>query len=198
MENNENMQNVQNPQIMQDVQSPQNIPNNPNPENKKKITLPIKIIIIGCIIGLVFAGVGGIRQISANKTNEERKQEAQKLANEEVEKANERLKEIEKEYYPLKDQLEAKKQECDAMNMTDPAWFENHSRCQREASEIEDKMDKLEMEDRAIKAKDYTVYYDLVKPMSYLIFYIIGGAVAGLALLGAFIIYLVKGKKTYE
>ncbi|MBR2711189.1 MAG: hypothetical protein IKE89_01835 [Bacilli bacterium] len=54
------------------------------------------------------------------------------------------------------------------------------------------------MEDTLIKSKDYTVYYDLVKPMSYIIFYIIGAAVAVLALLGAFIIYLVKGKKTYE
>lgn len=48
-----------------------------------------------------------------------------------------------------------------------------------------------------IKNKDYTVYYDEVKPMSYQIFYIIGASIAGLALLGAFIIYLVKGKKTY-
>ena len=176
MENNENMQSTQEPQ------------------KKKKITLPIKVIIIGCIIGLIIAGIGGIRQISANKTNEERKQEAQKLADEEVTKANERLKEIEKEYYPL----EAKEQECDAMDMGDPAWFENHSKCLREASEIKDRMNSLEMEDTAIKSKDYTVYYDLVKPMSYLIFYIIGAAVAGLTLLGAFIIYLVKGKKTYE
>ena len=59
-------------------------------------------------------------------------------------------------------------------------------------------MNNLESEDTAIKSKDYTVYYDLVKPMSYIIFYIIGASVAGLALLGAFIIYLVKGKKTYE
>lgn len=53
------------------------------------------------------------------------------------------------------------------------------------------------MENAAIKNKDYTVYYDEVKPMSYQIFYIIGASIAGLALLGAFIIYLVKGKKTY-
>ena len=202
MENNENMQNnvepVQNVENMQNTQNTENMQSPQEPQKKKKITLPIKIIIIGCIIGLVIAGIGGIRQISANKTNEERKQEAQKLADEQVAKANERLKEIEKEYYPLKDQLEAKQQECDGMDMSDSAWFENHSRCQREASEIRDKMNNLESEDTAIKSKDYTVYYDLVKPMSYIIFYIIGAAVAGLALLGAFIIYLVKGKKTYE
>ena len=58
-------------------------------------------------------------------------------------------------------------------------------------------MNSLEMEDTVIKNKDYTVYYDKVKPMSYQIFYIIGASIAGLAILGAFIIYLVKGKKTY-
>ena len=46
----------------------------------KKITLPIKIIIIGCAIGLVVAGIGGIKQLNANKTNEERKQAATKAS----------------------------------------------------------------------------------------------------------------------
>lgn len=165
---------------------------------KKKITLPIKIIIIGCLIGLVVAGIGGIKQVSANKTNEDRKQAAQKASEEAVAKANARLKEIEKEYYPLKEQHEKKQQECDAMNMTDADWFEKHSKCQREVSELKSRMNSLEMEDTAIKNKDYTGYYQKVKPMSYQIFYIIGASVAGLALLGAFIIYLVKGKKSYE
>ena len=53
------------------------------------------------------------------------------------------------------------------------------------------------MEDTTIRNKDYTVYYDLVKPMSYQIFYIIGTSIVALAALGAFIIYLVKGKKSY-
>lgn len=167
-------------------------------ENKKKISLPIKVIIIGCIIGLVIAGVGVIKQLNANKINEERKQSAIKASEEAVEQANKRLKEIEKEYYPLKEELEKKEQECDAMNMGDADWFVKHSKCQREASEMRSRMSSLEMEDTAIKSKDYTAYYEKVKPMSYQIFYIIGAAVAGLAALGAFIIYLVKGKKSYE
>ena len=167
-------------------------------ENKKKITLPIKVIIIGCIIGLVIAGIGGLKQVSANKTNEERKLAAQKASEVAVAQANARLKEIEKEYYPLKEQHEKKQQECDAMNMTDTDWFERHSKCQREVSELKSRMNSLEMEDIAIKNKDYTGYYQKVKPMSYQIFYIIGASVVGLALLGSFIIYLVKGKKSYE
>jgi len=166
-------------------------------ENKKKISLPIMIIIIGCVIGLVVAGIGGIKQINAGKTNEERKQAALKASEEAVEAANKRLKEIEEEYYPLKEQYEKKQQECDSLNMSDPNWFADKSKCQREASEMQSRLSSLEMEDTAIKNKDYTGYYDLVKPMSYQIFYIIGASIAGAALLGAFIIYLVKGKKTY-
>lgn len=166
-------------------------------ENKKKIALPIMIIIIGCIIGLVVAGIGGIKQISAGKTNEERKQAALKASEEAVAAANARLKEIEEEYYPLKEQYEKKQQECDSLNMSDPNWFADKSKCQREASEMQSRLSSLEMEDTAIKNKDYTGYYQKVKPMSYQIFYIIGASIAGAALLGAFIIYLVKGKKSY-
>jgi len=166
-------------------------------EEKKKITLPIKVVIIGCLIGLVIAGIGLFKQIDSKRINEERKDAALKQSQAAVDAANARLKEIEKEYYPLKEQLEKKEQECDAMNMSDSDWFEKHSKCQREASEMRSKINSLEMEDSAIKNKDYTVYYDKVKPMSYQIFYIIGASIAGLAILGAFIIYLVKGKKTY-
>ena len=147
-------------------------------ENKKKISLPIMIIIIGCVIGLVVAGIGGIKQINAGKINEERKQAALKASEEAVEAANKRLKEIEEEYYPLKEQYSKKQQECDSLNMSDPNWFADKSKCQREASEMQSRLSSLEMEDTAIKNKDYTGYYDLVKPMSYQIFYIIGASIA--------------------
>lgn len=166
-------------------------------EQKRKITLPIKIVIIGCIIGLIVAGVGVFKQVDSKRINEERREAAQKQSQVAVDAANKRLKEIEEEYYPLKEQYEKKQQECDAMNMRDSDWFEKHSKCQRESSELKSKLSSLEMEDTVIKSKDYSVYYNLVKPMSYQIFYIIGGSVAGLAILGAFIIYLVKGKKSY-
>ena len=62
---------------------------------------------------------------------------------------------------------------------------------------INSQIDNLESEQWNLTHANYTVYYDLVKPMSYQIFYIIGASIAGAALLGAFIIYLVKGKKSY-
>lgn len=166
-------------------------------DSRKNIPLPIKVIIIGVIIGLLFAGFGLFKQLDAKKINKERHDDALKQSQEMVDKANARLAEIEKEYDELKVQYEAKEQECDSMIITEPNWFANHSQCKRESSDLYSKMTDLEFEDTAIKNKDYTVYYDEVKPMSYYIFYIIGGSVAGLAILGAFIIYLVKGKKSY-
>ena len=166
-------------------------------ETKKKITLPIKIIIIGCRIGIVIASIGGIKQIGAKKTNEERKKAAEKASKEAVKNANAKLKEMEKEYNSLKEEAEKKNLECDAMNMRDADWFEKHSKCQREASEMEERLNNLEMEATSIKNKDYTGYYNEVEPMSYQLFYIIGASIAGVSIIGAFIIYLVKGKKSY-
>ena len=164
---------------------------------QKKITLPIKIIIIGCIIGLIVAGIGVVKQIAANKTNEDRKQAALKASEEAVAKANARLKEIETEYNEVKAKYNAKADECDAIVTGSEGWFEKSSKCSREKQELQSQMWNLESEDRQIKNNDYTGYYQKVKPMSYQIFYIIGASIAGASLLGAFIIYLVKGKKTY-
>jgi len=166
-------------------------------DNKKKITLPIKVTIIGCTIGLLFAGFGFFKQLDSKRINKERHDEALKQSQEMVDAANARLTEIENEYNELKAQYDTKKQECDSVHMGDDNWFEKSSKCDDELFDLKANISSLELEDTAIKAKDYTVYYDEVKPMSYYIFYIIGGSIAGLAILGAFIIYLVKGKKSY-
>ena len=163
----------------------------------KKITLPIKIIIIGCVLGLLVAGIGGIKQMNSKKVNEKRREEALKQSQDAIDAANKRLEELKVEYEEATANLEAKAQECDAIVTGSTGWFAAKNKCEREKQELQDIVWNLEDEDDDIHNTDYTVYYQLVKPMSYQIFYIIGGSVAGLALLGAFIIYLVKGKKTY-
>ena len=165
--------------------------------DKKTITLPIKIIIIGCLIGLVVAGIGGFKQFDAKRINKERADTALKESQEKIDAAEKRLTEIETELSTLESDYEVKSQECASMNMRDTNWFADHSKCQREATNIRTQISELESEQFKLKNDDYTVYYQLVKPMSYQIFYIIGGSIAVLALLGSFIIYLVKGKKTY-
>ena len=102
------------------------------------------------------------------------------------------------EYNDLKKQYDAKANECDAIVTGSNGWFEATNKCSREKQELQSKLWDLESEDELIKSKDYTGYYEEVKPMSYQIFYIIGASVFGVSLLGAFIIYLVKGKKSYN
>lgn len=165
----------------------------------KNITLPIKIIIVGCIIGLITAGIAVYKQVDAQRINKERAEAALKASQEAVDKANTRLKEIESEYNTLKSQYETKNKECNSIdnNMNASDWYEKSTKCHNEEQEIKSQMNDLEMENTTIKNKDYTGYYQEVKPMSYYIFYIIGGSIAVLAALVAFIIYLVKGKKSY-
>lgn len=166
-------------------------------EKKKGFPLPIKVIIIGCIIGLIIAGIGGFKQIDSKRINSERKAAALKRSKTAVKAANERLAEIGKEYEKLKKQHTSKEEECNSITVGSDNWVAMKNKCSREESKLQSKLWALETEDKLIKNKDYTGYYQKVKPMSYQIFYIIGASVVGLATLGAFIIYLVKGKKTY-
>ena len=166
-------------------------------DSKKKLPLPLLILIISIAIGLVIAGIGLVKQKSAKKTNEQRYQEAYQLSKQNAEKLNKRYAEITEELKSLKEQAETKQQQCNSLNMTDPNWFADQTKCQREVQDINSQMTELENEQLQIENYDNTVYYDLVKPMSYQIFYIIGSAIAGLGALAAFIIYLVKGKKSY-
>jgi len=166
-------------------------------ENKKKLPLPILVIIISLLIGVVIAGIGLIKQADAKKTNEERYQAAYEQALANKERLEKRYEEIVEALKPLKSQYEAKSQERDALWMSDPDWFAKNSKYMREIAEIQSQISDLELEQFQIEHYDNTVYYTKVEPMSYQIFYIIGASVFGLGLIGAFIIYLVKGKKSY-
>lgn len=167
-------------------------------ENKKKLPLPLLILIIGAIIGLILAGIGLFKQFEAKRINEERYNEAYKKVLENKEILENRYYEIIEELKPLKNQYETKRQECDNISMSDPNWFANNSKCQREAAEINSQINELETEQFKIEHYDNTVFYNKVKPISYQIFYIIAGSIFSVAALGSFIIYLVKGKKTYN
>ncbi len=167
--------------------------------NKKKLPLPLLVLIIGVGIGLLFAAFGLYRQLDAQKVNEERAEQAQAQVAENAKKLEKRYAEITEELAPLEDQLAAKSQECSAMSMsmTGSDWFANQTRCRNEEAKIQSEISSLETEQWQIENYTNVVYYDEVEPMSYLVFYIIGGSIAGVAALGAFIIYLVKGKKSY-
>ena len=162
-------------------------------KNNKKIS--IRIFVLGIIIALILCGIGLLKQNNAKKTNEERKQQALEQSQSTVDKANMRLKEIEPEIVSLQEQYEAKQQERDSLNMGDSDWLEKVRKLDREASNINSQINALESEYSTLVNKDYTVYYQLVKPITYNIFYYIGAGVFALLSLIALIYFLVTRKK---
>lgn len=59
-------------------------------ESTKKITLPVKIIIIGCITGLIIAGIGGLKQLDSKRVNKKRSNAALKQSETAIKAANKR------------------------------------------------------------------------------------------------------------
>lgn len=157
--------------------------------------IAIKIFIVGLIISLIVCGVGFVKQNNAKKTNEERAKQAYEQSQAAVDQANKRLEEIKAALPPLQEQYEAKRQEADSMNMRDPNWFADHSKVQREASNISSQISALEQEQWTIEHKDYTVYYSLVEPNTYMIFYYVAAGIFGVLTLIALIFFLATRKK---
>ena len=162
-------------------------------KNNKKIA--IRIFLVGLIIALVLCGIGLIKQNNAKKTNEERHIQAGEQSQMAIDKANARLKEIEQEIQLLQEQYEAKQNEANSMNMRDPNWFADHSKVQNEAMNIYSQINSLEAEKIQIENADYRVFYPLVEPITYNIFYYIGAGVFALLSLIALIYFLATRKK---
>lgn len=157
--------------------------------------IAIKIFIVGLIISLILCGIGFVKQNEAKKTNEERAQQAYARSQNAVDQAKKRLEEIKEELVPLQEKYEAKQQEADSMNMRDQNWFENHSKAIREISDIRSQISALESEQYKIENANYTAYYSLVEPITYLVFYYIAGGVFVVLSLIALIFFLVTRKK---
>lgn len=166
-----------------------------NSSEKANKKISIKVFIAGLIVSIVLCGVGLIMQNNAGKTNEERAAQASVQSQQAIDAAYTRLEEIEEELIPLREQYEAKQQEADAMDLNDPNWFSEHSKVEREASNLYTQITDLETEQFKIQNHDYTVYYSLVDPITYLIFYYIAAGVLAVMSLIALIYFLVTRKK---
>lgn len=165
----------------------------PVEKNNKKIS--IRIFAIGIMLALILCTIGVVKQNMAEKTNEERAQLALEQSQNAINNANARLQEIAQEIEPLKQQYEAKNQEAESLNMLSPDWFAKNSQLQREINNIYSQISTLELEQFKIQNADYRVFYQLVEPITYNIFYYIGAGVFGVASLIALIYFLVTRKK---
>lgn len=176
-------------------------------KNNKGIA--IKLFIFGLIISIIICGVGFLKQNNANKTNEERRQRALEQSQATVEQAKKRLQEIKNEYEILEPQINSIKSEINTMIseqqtifMEDKGFSDRYNakgneidEKKAELSKLQSNYNNLQQEQFKLQNNDYTVYYKLVEPIEYNIFYYVGAGVFALISLIALIYFLVTRKK---
>ena len=176
-------------------------------KNNKKIS--IRIFIIGLIISIILCGIGFIKQKQANKTNEKAYNDAYASSQANVDNAKKRLSEIISELNNLKEQIN--NMEIEIANMknerqkifTEDRGFSDRYYAkdnqitvkESELSNLIARYNSLDSEGYKLQNTDYTVYYNLVKPIKYLIFYYIAGGVFAFSVITSLIYFLVTRKK---
>lgn len=176
-------------------------------KNNKKIS--VRILIIGIIIACILCGVGFLKQKGAEKTNEQTRNDAYALSQSNVDKAQKRLNEIIEQMNILKTQIDNLDIEITKLkneqnvifredrNFSDRYYAKDNEIKvkQTELSNLKQQYNNLDMEGFALQNDDYTVYYNEVEPIKYLIFYYIGAGVLGLTILISLIYFLVTRRK---
>ena len=176
-------------------------------KNNKKIS--IRIFIVGLVISIILCGIGFVKQKQAEKINEQAYNDAYASSQANVDKANKRLSEIISELNSLKEQIN--NMEIELANMrnerqkifTEDRGFSNRYYAkdneitvkESELANLTARYNSLDSEGYKLQNTDYTVYYDLVEPIKYLIFYYIAGGVLAFTVITSLIYFLVTRKK---
>ena len=175
--------------------------------NNRKIS--IRILIVGIIISCILCGIAFVKQNNAKKTNEERAKQAYAQSQATVDQAKKRLEEITTEFETLEPQINSLKSEINIMRneqqtifMQDRGFSARYNAKeteintkQTELSKLQSQYMTLEQEQFMLKNRDYTVYYSLVEPITYMVFYYIAAGVFALTALISLIYFLATRRK---
>ena len=176
-------------------------------KNNKKIAF--RILIIGIIISCIIFLIGGIKQKQVKEINEKAYNDAYELMQTKVASAEKRIKEINEEMKDLKEKINNLDLEISNMQnerlkfFTEDKFFsdryyakDNEIKIKNsELSNLNDKYNSLNMELFSLQNGDYTVYYDILEPIKYMIFYYIGAGIIAITILISLIYYLVTRRK---
>ncbi len=176
-------------------------------KNNKKIS--IRILVIGIIVSLIFGGIGLLKQKQAENTNKKAYDDAYALSQTNVDNAQKRLDEIINEMNSLKEKID--NMDIEISNMQNEKnkifrddrgfsdrYYEKDNEIkvkESELSNLKTQYNSLNTEGFKLQNNDYTVYYDQVKPIKYLIFYYIAAGIFGVTILVSLIYFLVTRKK---
>lgn len=179
------------------------------PVEKRNKKISLKILIVGTIISLIICGIGFFKQKESVKLNEQAYNNAYAESQAKVDVANDRLREIDIEMKNLKEKINSMETEISTMKNEQNKIFrddrgfsdryysmDNEINAKKtELSELESQYSDLSTEEFKLENDNYTVYYDLVKPIKYLIFYYIAAGVISLTVIISLIYFLITRKK---
>lgn len=153
-------------------------------KTKKKITtISLIILIVALLIG------GSLIALGIIKTNTSKK-DAEKVNQERYNASEQRLKEIASEKESLNLQYNAKKQECDSLDMRAKDWYSKVNQCERDASAISSKITNLESEEFKLNNN-----YDKVEAKNYIPLSVFGGVIIFIGGMISLSIYLIAKKR---
>lgn len=153
-------------------------------KTKKKITtISLIILIVALLIGSTLIALGII------KTNTSKK-DAEKVNQERYNASEQRLKEIASEKESLNLQYDAKKKECDSLDMRAKDWYSKVNQCHRDASAISSKITNLESEEFKLNNN-----YDKVEAKNYIPLSVFGGVIIFIGGMISLSIYLIAKKR---
>lgn len=169
-------------------------------KTKKKITtISLIILIVALLIGGTLIALGIIKtntsKKDAEKINQERYNAAYQESQNQVVQTEQRLKEIASEKESLNLQYDAKKQECDSLDMSAKNWYSKVNQCNRDASAIRSKITNLESEEFKLNNKNHTVYYDKAEAKNYIPLSVFGGVILFIGGMISLSIYLIAKKR---
>lgn len=176
-------------------------------KNNRNISL--KIFFIGLIVAIILCIIGGVLQINANKTNEKRYNEAYNTSVENVEKAKNRVAEIDVSIVDLSSQITSLETEISTLTneltnifIEDRGFSDRYNQKNIEKKEKDSKvttlrssLNELNTEKFKLQNSDYTVYYNKVSPLKYMVLYFIALGIFVVATLIALIYFLVTRRK---
>ncbi len=151
---------------------------------KKKITtISLIVLIIALLVGGSLIALGIIKTSTSKK-------DAEKINQERYNAAEQRLKEIASEKESLNSQYNAKKQECDSLDMRAKDWYSKVNQCERDASAIRSKITNLKSEEFKLDNN-----YDKVEAKNYIPLSVFGGVVIFIGGMISLSIYLIAKKR---
>lgn len=164
-------------------------------KKKKSNKVLLIVFIIGLIIGLSLIIIGIFKQNHVKNLNKQNYESAQEELQNKLSDAKKRINEINNLLQDLNNNMDSLNKEESNLTMNSSNWFNKKSEIAYKKYEIQSQINTLQSEKTMLENTEFDVSYAIIEPITYRIFYYIGGAIIVCDILTVLIIYLIKKNK---